>query len=123
MAIGLYTRWFHRGALIAGWVAGMVAGFWMLWEIAERRRTKRAHFGGSAFALSHLGLDTKMTVYAGFVAVVVNLLVAVVVDADPARREGRRTAWTARPTDDYLVDAGDPASSPGRSRSSEPATA
>src|SRR6266487_5239284 len=27
--LGLYTNWFHRGALIAGWVAGMAAGIWM----------------------------------------------------------------------------------------------
>src|SRR5947207_6728221 len=27
--LGLYTNWFHRGALIAGWVAGMAAGILM----------------------------------------------------------------------------------------------
>ena len=26
VALGLYTRWFHRGGLIAGWIAGMGAG-------------------------------------------------------------------------------------------------
>ena len=26
VALGLYTRWFHRAGLIAGWVAGMAAG-------------------------------------------------------------------------------------------------
>ncbi len=26
VALGLYTRWLHRGGLIAGWVAGMAAG-------------------------------------------------------------------------------------------------
>ena len=51
----------------------------------------QAHFGGSAFALAKLGLDTKMTIYAGFLAVAVNLVVAVVVTfiaACGARRRG-----------------------------------
>ena len=33
VALGLYTRWFHRGGLIAGWVAGMGLGMWMLYQI------------------------------------------------------------------------------------------
>jgi SSS family solute:Na+ symporter len=41
----------------------------------------RAHFGGSSFALSKLGLDTKATIYAGLLALLVNLVVAVVVTA------------------------------------------
>lgn len=28
-ALGLYTRWFHRNALFAGWLAGMVCAGWM----------------------------------------------------------------------------------------------
>src|ERR1700712_3104048 len=33
VALGLYTRWMHRGALVAGWAAGMAVGLWMLYEI------------------------------------------------------------------------------------------
>ena len=33
VALGLYTRWLHRGALIAGWAAGMGLGMWMLYQI------------------------------------------------------------------------------------------
>jgi SSS family solute:Na+ symporter len=33
VALGLFTRWFHRGGLIAGWFAGMAAGIWMLYNI------------------------------------------------------------------------------------------
>src|SRR3954449_5446729 len=50
VAIGLYTRWFHRGGLIAGWGAGMGLAFWVVWEIPNAA-TKKAHFGGSAFPL------------------------------------------------------------------------
>ncbi|MFI6597560.1 monocarboxylate uptake permease MctP [Nonomuraea sp. NPDC050536] len=76
VAIGLFTRWFHRGGLIAGWIAGMGSGLWMLYTV-ENPATKHAHFGGSAFSLSKLGFDTKMTIYAGFVALIVNLVVAI----------------------------------------------
>lgn len=75
VALGLFTRWFHKGALIAGWAAGMGLGMWMLYQIANPA-TGRMHFAGSAFPLSKFGFDTKATVYAGFVAVLVNLVVA-----------------------------------------------
>ncbi|MGH3261373.1 MAG: monocarboxylate uptake permease MctP, partial [Trebonia sp.] len=31
VVLGLYTRWFHRWALVAGWVAGMGLSVYMLW--------------------------------------------------------------------------------------------
>src|SRR3954453_6560820 len=55
VALGLYTRWFHRGALIAGWTAGMALALWMLWQIPNAA-TKKAHFGGSAFPLNKFWL-------------------------------------------------------------------
>jgi len=82
VALGLYTRWMHRGALIAGWVAGMVVGLWMLYEIPKLDATGaviKAHFGGSSFPLSKLGLDTKLTIYPGIVSLIVNLLVVVLI--------------------------------------------
>src|SRR6195952_575284 len=87
VALGLYTRWFHRGALVAGWFAGMVVALWLLYEIPKTAVNPKTHaltvvkehFGGSAFALSKLGFDTKLTVYPGLVSVVVNVLVVVVV--------------------------------------------
>jgi SSS family solute:Na+ symporter len=87
VGLGLLTRWFHRGGLVAGWVAGMAVGFWTLWTTPAVTYTAagapptvtKAHFGGSAFALSNLGFHTKMTIYAGFVAVLVNVVVAIVV--------------------------------------------
>ncbi|MFB4319353.1 monocarboxylate uptake permease MctP [Actinomadura sp. 21ATH] len=106
VALGLVTRWFHRGALIAGWAAGLGAGLWMLYQIPNPAKGKE-HFGGSAYKLSELGLDTKMTVYVGVLALAVNLVVAVagtvvcraakLADGDDATRES-----------DYTADAGDP---------------
>jgi SSS family solute:Na+ symporter len=82
VALGLYTRWFHRGGLIAGWCAGMAAGLIMLYNIPRLGpggTVVREHFGGSSFALSKLGLDSASSVYAGLLALLANLLVAVVV--------------------------------------------
>jgi solute:Na+ symporter, SSS family len=78
VGLGLFTRWFHKGALIAGWVAGMALAMWMLYQIPNPA-TKHLHFGGSAFALSKFGFDTPKTVYVGFVAVLVNLVVAALL--------------------------------------------
>jgi len=83
VALGLYTRWMHRGALIAGWAVGMVVALWMLYAIPKidpkTQAVVKQHFGGSSFALSKLGLDTKLTIYPGLVAVLVNVLVVVVI--------------------------------------------
>ncbi|GAB3335200.1 sodium:solute symporter [Micromonospora halotolerans] len=105
VALGLYTRWFHRGALIAGWIAGMGLGMWMLYQIPGANG--RQHFGGSAFSLGEFGFDTTRTVYVGFVAVLVNLLVAVL--GTLILRAAKVTDGTDGTTaDDYHADAGDP---------------
>jgi len=82
VALGLYTRWMHRGGLIAGWVAGMAAGLVLVYNIPKLNpdgTVAREHFGGSSFPLSKLGLDTKSAIYAGFLALLVNLIVTAVV--------------------------------------------
>jgi SSS family solute:Na+ symporter len=121
VAIGLYTRWFHRGALITGWAVGMIAGFWMLY-VTPNAATKRAHFGGSAYALSHLGFDTKITVYTGFIAVALNLLVAFLVTL-VLRAMKTPDGPDATAADDYFADEGDARLEPGTEQFPEPATA
>ncbi|MET9955796.1 monocarboxylate uptake permease MctP [Streptomyces sp. NPDC006339] len=76
VGLGLYTRWFHRHALTAGLLAGLVAGLTMLYNISNPATGKK-HFAGSAFPLEKLGLSTSYTVYAGLLAVAVNIVVAV----------------------------------------------
>src|SRR5215210_7037295 len=81
VALGLYTRWLHRGGLIAGWFAGMATGLLLVYNIPKLNpdgTVAREHFGGSSFALSKFGFDTKSAVYAGFLALLVNLVVAAV---------------------------------------------
>jgi solute:Na+ symporter, SSS family len=67
----------------------------------------REHLGGSAFNLSELGLDSTLTIYAGFLAVAVNLVVAAL--ATLALRAARASDGTdSTAPHDYVVDRGDP---------------
>jgi solute:Na+ symporter, SSS family len=106
IGLGLFTRRLHRYGLIAGWVAGMAAGMIMLYTIANPA-TKHAHFGGSAFALSKLGLDTQMTIYAGLLALIVNLVVSV-IGTLIARAAKLADGPDATRPEDYTADRGDP---------------
>jgi solute:Na+ symporter, SSS family len=85
VAIALYTRWLHRWALIAGWVVGMGYGLYLLWLIPNPASGK-AHFGGSALTLDKLTVfgwhpfaGSPVQIYVGFVALVLNLVVSVLV--------------------------------------------
>ncbi|WP_326822444.1 monocarboxylate uptake permease MctP [Streptosporangium sp. NBC_01756] len=105
VGLGLYTRWFHPGGLIAGWIAGMGAGMLMLYNVGNPA-TGKLHFAGSAFSLEKLGLDTKMTVYAGILALAVNLIVAVLGTVIARSLSGSRGNDATRP-DQYFADEGD----------------
>ncbi len=106
VALGLLTRWFHRGGLIAGWTVGMVVALWMLYRIPNPVNNHK-HFGGSAYPLSDLGFDTKITVYVGIIALALNLLVAffgsllLKAAKTPDGPDATRTG-------DYYADEGDP---------------
>ncbi|GAA4784389.1 sodium:solute symporter [Actinomycetospora chlora] len=83
VAIALYTRWFHRWALVAGWVAGLAWGMYLLYGIVNPNTGR--HFGGSALALDKLSFfgwapwdGSKVQIYVGFVALILNLVVAAV---------------------------------------------
>jgi SSS family solute:Na+ symporter len=82
--IGLYTRWFHRHALLLGWVAGMIVGTWMAWSAGLK----------STAPFTLFGLNT--TLYPALVGLVVNLLVALVasplLDAAKVDRGSDETA-------------------------------
>ena len=65
LMIALYTRWFHRWGLLAGWAAGMVAGTWIA---ASQDFTP-------VWATPIIGA----TAYTGLIALVLNLAVACVL--------------------------------------------
>jgi SSS family solute:Na+ symporter len=67
---GLFTRWFHRWALLAGWAAGMIYGTIAAYNVSA---PGNSHFGGST---DHLW---GMTLYFGVTALILNLAISVVL--------------------------------------------
>jgi SSS family solute:Na+ symporter len=103
VALGLYTRWFHPWALISGLVAGLVVGIGMLYQIPNPNNGK-LHFGGSAYKLSEIGFDSEKQIYVGFVAVIANILVALLVTALLRRTSAPQMTDDATSPEDYFVD-------------------
>jgi SSS family solute:Na+ symporter len=66
---GLFSRRFGARALLSGWAVGIVAGTW----IAFGDGIKPVH-------TLHLG-ETSLTLYTGLLALAVNVMVALVVQA------------------------------------------
>ncbi|MGE7438367.1 MULTISPECIES: monocarboxylate uptake permease MctP [Kitasatospora] len=96
---GLFTRWFHRWALLAGWAAGMVYGTWKAYGIASPA-TK--HFGGNSAAIPGIGEIG----YIGFTAFVLNLIVAVALTLVLRAVKAPEGADETSPAD-YGAEAGD----------------
>jgi SSS family solute:Na+ symporter len=65
--LGLFTRWLHHGALLAGWAAGMISGTAMV---------AASGFKSPIFTI-HLG-TLAIPAYAGVFALVLNIVVSVV---------------------------------------------
>ena len=87
VAIALYSRWLHLWGLVAGWVVGMGWGVYLLYTVPSPS-TGTGHFGGSALATGKLSLfgwhpfgTSTVQVYVGMIALIANLVVAVVVTA------------------------------------------
>jgi SSS family solute:Na+ symporter len=72
IVVGLYTRWFHRWAVLLGWAAGMVYGTWTAYGVAS---PTQSHFGGPLVEFP--GTSTK--VYIAAIAFGLNLIVTVVL--------------------------------------------
>jgi SSS family solute:Na+ symporter len=67
---GLFTRWFHRWALLAGWAVGMAYGTWTAYGVAS---PAQKHFGGSSDTIPVIG----QIGYIGLTAFLLNAAVAV----------------------------------------------
>jgi solute:Na+ symporter, SSS family len=106
IVIGLYTRWFHRWALLAGWAVGMLYG-----TIAAYGQSSAAtrHFGASTSAF--FGHGNK--IYIGVTALVLNLLVAAVLTLIFRAMRAPEGVDATSP-DDYYAEEGDPRVEPIR---------
>jgi SSS family solute:Na+ symporter len=84
----------------------MGLAMWMLWKIPNPA-THKLHFGGSAFPLSSFGFSSPKTIYVGFVAVLVNLVIAVLATL-VFRAMKTPDGVDGTTPDDYFADEGDP---------------
>jgi solute:Na+ symporter, SSS family len=70
IGLGLYTRWLHRWAVLAGWATGMATGTWMAHSLAFQGNVYVLKLGGAA-----------IPGYAALWALIANLVVAVIGSA------------------------------------------
>jgi SSS family solute:Na+ symporter len=118
---GLFTRWQHHWALLAGWAVGMIYGTITAYNVTVpkvvttlvngepvSKTDGMRHFGGSLADFPFT--DTK--VYIALTALLLNVIVAVVLTA--ILRAMRAPAGIDETTpDDYYSDSGVPLPEPG----------
>ncbi|MFB7596511.1 monocarboxylate uptake permease MctP [Streptomyces sp. NPDC056160] len=97
---GLFTRWFHRWALLAGWAVGMVYGTVAAYGVAS---PTQKHFGGSAKEIPGIGEIG----YIGMTAFALNVVVSVVLTFVLKALKAPEGVDETSPQD-YTADAGDP---------------
>jgi len=102
---GLYTRWFDRWALLAGWAVGIAFGTASAYNVINP--VTHAHFGGSIAPIP----GTNFTVYIAVSAFVLNLVVAVVLTlvlralkVPQGEDKTRRSDYGADETDPKVVE-------------------
>ncbi len=101
IVIGLYTRWFHRWALLLGWAVGMSYGTVVAYQQVNLDTKK--HFGSPTALIDSIGQKGYIALTAlvlNFVVVIVATLILRAVKA-PAGRDHTTD-------DDYWADEGDP---------------
>ncbi len=101
LVFALYTRWFHRWALFAGWAVGMLYGTWTAYNV-EAVGKPGSHFGGPLALIPF----TETKGYIALTAFVINVLVAVVLTFVFRAMKVEEGADETSPSD-YHADAGD----------------
>lgn len=101
IVFGLYTKWFHRWALLAGWAVGMVYGTLAAYNVINPATGN--HFGGSVAnipGIAQMG-------YIGLTAFAINLIIAAVLSVIlHAMKVSNGVDETIK--GDYFAEAGDP---------------
>ncbi|MEX2983549.1 monocarboxylate uptake permease MctP [Streptomyces sp. C36] len=96
---GLFTRWFHRWALLAGWAAGMGYGTWRAYATPS---ATQSHFGNTNL-IPFLGEKG----YIGLTAFALNVIVVIVATFVLKAIKAPDGVDQTSPSD-YTADAGDP---------------
>jgi SSS family solute:Na+ symporter len=98
---GLYTRWFHRWALLIGWAVGIAYGTAAAYAVVNP--VTHAHFGGPIAPIPFLNIPIYIAVTAFVLNAIVSVLLTLVFRA--AHVPDGRDRTTAS---DYGADEGDP---------------
>ncbi|WP_171167115.1 monocarboxylate uptake permease MctP [Streptomyces sp. I05A-00742] len=96
---GLFTRWFHRWALLAGWAAGMIYGTWRAYDTPSATQD---HFGNTNL-IPLIGEKG----YIGLTAFALNVLVVVILTF-VFKALGTPDGVDETKASDYTADAGEP---------------
>jgi SSS family solute:Na+ symporter len=100
LALGLYTRWFHRWALLAGWAAAMVYGTVVAYQ---QHSPAQKHFAQSTADVPFL----HHTAYIALTAFVINMIVVLLLTTI-FRAIGLPAGGDETDPADYTADADDP---------------
>jgi SSS family solute:Na+ symporter len=101
IVFGLYSRWFHRFALLAGWAAGMAYGTWIAYGVPVPGKPG-SHFGGPTAVAPILGQKAYIALTAFVVNVVVVVGLTVLFRALRVPDGNDQTV-----VEDYVADAGE----------------
>ncbi|WP_426561845.1 monocarboxylate uptake permease MctP [Angustibacter sp. McL0619] len=101
IVFGLYTRWFHRWALLAGWAVAMLYGSITAYQQINPATHK--HFGTSVAPIELIGRSG----YIALTAFAINVLVAAVLTVVFRLAKAPEGSDITKPSD-YKADAGDP---------------
>ena len=101
LVFSLYTRWFHRWALLGGWAVGMAYGTWTAYMVPAVGKPG-SHFGGPLELIPFT--DTKG--YIALTAFVINVAVAALLTF-AFRGLGVAEGTDQTHPSDYHADAGD----------------
>ena len=117
IVFGLFTRWFHRWALLAGWAAGMIYGTVTAYGDCTAC-TPAKHFGELAGRRSR----SRGAGYIGLTALVDQHRGRRGADRALPGGEGQQRHATSPVQSDYFADIGDPERRSRSSRRTSPST-
>src|SRR4029079_15674075 len=101
IVFGLYTRWFHRWGLLAGWTVGMVYGTITAYNVVNPATGN--HFAGSLSLIPGIGQLGYIALTAFGIKAALSALVTVILNALGVAYGHDETIAA-----DYLADEGDP---------------
>ena len=101
IVFSLYTRWFHKWALLAGWAVGTVYGTVEAYKVVNP--VTGQHFGGSLAVIPGLGDMGYVALTAFGINLVIAIVLTLILNAVKVSNGSDETT-----TGDYFADAGDP---------------